>query len=451
MNLIKSIINLLKYILNIGTVEGKSSQNVSIYIVNLILLLLIVSFIIGAPSGIYNYFSSPSSDWRDSYLLELFALHSSYITISLLGLYFNSIKKYDIASGLATVGLSFVLFAYSYYASLHHLDLQSTRVALFFLPLSVAAPLAFRYRWLGIAGFMIIMTLLGIIIWKFDTRDTFNMIMGIFIVAIGMIITTRFIVQYLDGAAQELKDKNKLLLKQNELQKELINQNKLRTELLSILSHDLKGPAASFNILSKKVAFYLKKGKYKELEELGDYFELAGDKIYQDIDRLLNWTIAQKENIIVRNFESTLYGLVDEIAESIQFELKVKSIDFNSIPKDLTIITDFHILEIILKNLMLNAVKHSPPSSEISISYQSTAKGIEVSIHNLGEPIDMSFIEKAKAGKYHKSKNGHGLGLGICFSLIHFLDGELSYDVSSGTTAIVFLPTKKSDVQATIA
>ena len=54
----------------------------------------------------------------------------------------------------------------------------------------------------------------------------------------------------------------------------------------------------------------------------------------------------------------------------------------------------------------------------------------------------MKIVEIAKSGGFQRSKRGHGLGIGICFSLIGILGGSLTYESSdeTGTTATLSLP-----------
>lgn len=428
MNWIKVFSGKTQSLLGLGTIEGRASQNVTIYIVNLILLLHLSALVL---SSVFYLFKA-------DFDLEFIVRTILNAGLGFAGLFFNKQRKYDLATGISTIGL-----AISFFLFIQYYQITNSRAELIFLPLAVTAPLAFQRIWLKIFGFSFIIMLFGAVIWTTDDNENFNLLSNIFFVAFGMVMTTRFIIRYLDGASTELKENNIKLEEQNKYQKELIDQNKLRTELLGILSHDLKGPASSFNTLSKKVALLLKGGRYSELDELGEYFARAGDRVYHDIDRLLNWTIAQKDNIIVRDMESNLYILIKKIEQSVHFELNGKVLDFSKISSDILITTDFHILEIILKNLILNAIKHSPADTVITISQENTVDEVKVAIHNDGEPIDLVLIEQAKLGKYRKSKTGHGLGLGICFSLIQFLDGQLQYDISSGTTAIVTLPNKQ--------
>lgn len=433
MNHITPIVKFFKSFLDIG-VDGNQEPNhrMIIQVVNLIFVLGIISASVDSISRFLMGFRELSNYFTTT----------NFFFLCVLGLYFNYKKKFDLSTGFATAGIATLLFF-----NIHYFELYNSKAELVFFPLAVTAPLAFRNKRLGIIVFIYIALLMAELLWTMDNLANFTLIFNVLLIASGMVISTGSIIRHLTNSAKELKISNKQLQKQNIEQEELIIQNNLKTELLGILAHDLKGPASSFNLLSKKVAFLLRKENYSELEKLGDYFELAGDKIYHDIDRLLNWTIAQKENIIIRDIECSPFYLIEKITESLDFQFKNrnKTVVFeNNLPKNIALTTDNHILEIIVKNLINNAAHHIEDGGCVAITGSVSNNTFAICIYNSGEPIDDSTVEQAKAGRYRKSKDGHGLGLGICFSLIQFIDGNLSFDTKSksGTIAIVELPLK---------
>ncbi len=271
------------------------------------------------------------------------------------------------------------------------------------------------------------------------------MVFNVVITLGGMVMGFYLILSHFKKSAEKYQEQNVKLKFQNSRLETLIDQNKLKTELLGILSHDLKGPANSFNELSKKVAFLIKHERFEDLQKFGDYFESAGDKIFHDINRLLNWTISQKEYISVDSRNVFPFRLINSIKKKFALQNSYGIFELNnSIPQNLFIKSDAQIFEIILQNLLSNAVKNSIGNENINVHAEYTNDNFVLSINN-NESIDMKLVELAKVGKYQKPKNGTGLGLGICFSLVKLLDGELVYetDENIGTTVKIILPLKK--------
>jgi signal transduction histidine kinase len=104
-------------------------------------------------------------------------------------------------------------------------------------------------------------------------------------------------------------------------------------------------------------------------------------------------------------------------------------------PSPGAITTDRQLLEIILGNLLDNAIKYAAPGTPIEIRIRpdslGTARGIDISVHNLPGPVgwpDPSQLFR----KYHRApaaagQPGSGLGLYLSQQLIRRLRGRLDY------------------------
>lgn len=99
-------------------------------------------------------------------------------------------------------------------------------------------------------------------------------------------------------------------------------------------------------------------------------------------------------------------------------------------------------------NLVGNAVKYGTPSSPITISLKPEEKGIEISVHNLGKPIDaqetptlFQQFHRSKSAQ-EGSKGGWGLGLTLVKGVVDAHRGEIRVESKEGvgTTFILSLP-----------
>lgn len=434
MNLLKTIRGSFYSLLNIGIdAEHDTVGKIYIQIANTFCMCGIIMPLIGVAAQVNGEY--PSNLYA--------AIGASIISIlSSIALYFNSTKQYNKANYIILLGLSTAQFSH-----IKLFEVIPSGSEYTFLPMAMLAPFLIKNKWISLSIMSYILALFIITIngrnHSFNVSIVFNIVM----VLAGVMISLYAVINHLTAIAYEFKGYNIQLKKQNKKQEELITQNNLKTELLGILSHDLKGPANAFNKLSKKVSFLLKEENYDELEEFGTYFEHAGDKIFKEIDRLLNWTIAQKKNIIIHETELFIHRLIQGICEGLSYQVKDKSVIFeNKISNDFKITTDGHLLEIILKNLITNAANHIDHNEKVSMAMTADGEKVHIHIANPGKPISMDIVEQAKAGRYRKSEHGYGLGLGICFSLIEFLQGSIDFTSRSeqGTTATVTLPIKYS-------
>lgn len=97
--------------------------------------------------------------------------------------------------------------------------------------------------------------------------------------------------------------------------------------------------------------------------------------------------------------------------------------------------TDRQMLRIILANLIDNAMKYSPPESQIRIEVvrdsQTRGEGISIAVMNLpgiaGRPDTEKIFEKYYRSKAAYHQTGSGLGLYLAGSMAHMLGGEIAY------------------------
>jgi signal transduction histidine kinase len=103
---------------------------------------------------------------------------------------------------------------------------------------------------------------------------------------------------------------------------------------------------------------------------------------------------------------------------------------------------------LLCSNLVLNALQHSPPQSEVRMVLQPEADWVALRIEDQGDGIDSALLphvfERFSRGDPSRSRNtgGTGLGLAICKAIVDRAGGtiELQSERDRGTTAVVRLP-----------
>ena len=152
---------------------------------------------------------------------------------------------------------------------------------------------------------------------------------------------------------------------------------------------------------------------------------------------------------------AVIAGCLDKLAQRItEKEIAVKV----DLPPALIFPTDAHKLEIVVINLLANAVEFDPPGGGVAIYAAERETQLEISVTDTGPGIagaDREAIfdrfRQLDAGTT-KSHRGHGLGLSICWSLAELLGGTLDVDSQPGVGSRFVLllprPTGEFKVQA---
>jgi signal transduction histidine kinase len=204
---------------------------------------------------------------------------------------------------------------------------------------------------------------------------------------------------------------------------ELERLNRVKDKLFSVLSHDLRSPIASL----KTLVSYLQdddieKGQLKKLySQLHHQLEMSG----QVLESLLQWTKNELVETRLHLDKVVLASVADNVALQLKNAMDEKNIQFhNNLNFHLTALADKFQVEIILRNLIANAVKFTNQGGSISVAGKSNGKHIEVHVEDNGMGMHEEEIKNLfQPGKLFTNKGtnqekGTGIGLFITKEMV---------------------------------
>lgn len=230
--------------------------------------------------------------------------------------------------------------------------------------------------------------------------------------------------------------------------------DEFRDQLISIASHQLKTPitviSGNLQLLETTGSLTLEQtGIVHDLKESADNLRrvtsdlLDLSRIEQDRFKLEPKTIALDQ----------LIGVVISQVKPLAAKLNV-AIDYRDTHPDLTVTIDEQKLIQAIKNVLDNAVKYSPPKSQVIITINENPLDVTVSIQDSGIGIPKNEQGKIFA-KFFRASNaqkesGTGLGLFIAKTIVEQSGGTISFTSAEkvGTTFFITLPLAKSTAPA---
>ncbi|RAJ29582.1 signal transduction histidine kinase [Pedobacter cryoconitis] len=238
-------------------------------------------------------------------------------------------------------------------------------------------------------------------------------------------------------------NRERLLAEKRAEQLEIANQSK--NKLFSILAHDLRSPLnsiQSFLEISMEV-------EIEEEEKRSINSSLLKETKYtgQMLINLLSWSKTQMEGAIVKmlvlNLEwalETTLLLQTSLAEEKGLILN------NKLLQNLYVIADNDMLELIVRNLLNNAIKFTPPGGQITISSEVHGKECWIKIQDTGIGIDTVDFDRifslnSQSTYGTNQEKGVGLGLVLCKEFIELQEGRIWVEstLNVGTTFFVSL------------
>jgi two-component system, sensor histidine kinase and response regulator len=221
--------------------------------------------------------------------------------------------------------------------------------------------------------------------------------------------------------------------------------------IYSILAHDLKGhigvidgfagllSSDNFNSTDKQKRFTT------ELKKLSA-------STYSLMDDLLDWARSQSRNDFYNPKVIDLREMVDASVQIVNNVAQNKQIGFNyEINERYDVYGDERMLSVIIRNLLMNAVKYSFPGGKIRIEAIDRKTTIDLLIKDEGigfsreKLANLFAYGKNKPGEGTSGEIGYGFGLFVCKDFIQLNHGKISFDSreGAGTTVTVSLPKHK--------
>jgi len=248
---------------------------------------------------------------------------------------------------------------------------------------------------------------------------------------------------------QKIHDQNVNLEAQS---KQLREINQTKNKLFSILGHDLRGPVGQV----KTIVDLLLSGDLSksEFEELIQNLKKDVDSVYFTLNNTLKWSMAQMEGFRLHQKSFDLMELVNSNLALIEPQLKEKNLTVESSLGEVEdVYADRDLIDVVIRNILNNAVKFSNPGEVIQITSQTTDDQVKMCIIDNGIGMEEEQIHKILAEDYvitnslpgTKKEKGSGLGLQICKEFTRMNGGELTIESekNQGTKVCIGLPVQE--------
>lgn len=250
---------------------------------------------------------------------------------------------------------------------------------------------------------------------------------------------------------REKRNKEKSMRQTAEIQKQatmLDELNQYKDKTFSVLSHDLRGPLASFSgamdmldedELSREEFMALKPEINRQLNSLNLL-----------LDNLLNWSkshIQGEKSIVAEPID--IYKIASDNTSLAQGAATRKMVTIhNNVPEGIKALADKGQLDVVIRNLINNAIKFTGERGRITLSAKENTTAITISVADTGvgmsqEQLDKLFKVVTNNSTYGTGgEKGIGLGLLLCYEFVKANNGTIAAtsEVGKGSTFTITLP-----------
>lgn len=230
-----------------------------------------------------------------------------------------------------------------------------------------------------------------------------------------------------------------------ESEKALKEANITKDKFFSILAHDLRSPVSNLMQFSKLLEENFEELSVTEIKDYLRFISNLSGNTYNLLENLLTWSRIQLNKMSFDPVEFNLKGVVESVLQIFREAISSKNLTINlEVNNTLKPYANEKSIEVVIRNLISNAVKFTSTGGEIDIAAKVTDKEmknanlIEFSVTDSGVGIsekhlkDLFSIDSVYSTEGTEKEKGTGLGLILCKEFVEKNGGTLSVESQAG-------------------
>jgi two-component system sensor histidine kinase/response regulator len=278
----------------------------------------------------------------------------------------------------------------------------------------------------------------------------FDLTSAYIVVVIVMYYTVTYLRRNYDYEKRSALEKTSAIALQNQhitqQNQELERINSEKNKLMSIIAHDLRSPLSNIQNYLELITEYELDTTERRMVE-GDLLKVTRRTIDM-LGKLLIWSKAQMDGVNVKlgyvNLRDSLFNTI-ELEKAIALKKEIiltEEIDWN-----IRIVADNDMLQLVIRNLISNAIKFTQAGGQISFKAKRIGSECWLIIRDNG--IGMSaekqaelFSLQAQSTFGTDNEKGVGLGLLLCKEFTELQGGHIwvESNIGEGTSFFVSMP-----------
>ncbi len=219
--------------------------------------------------------------------------------------------------------------------------------------------------------------------------------------------------------------------------------NATKDKFFSIISHDLKGPLNSLTSFSGLLINHTDSLSKDEIKMLAKDLDKSLKNLFALLENLLEWSRSQTGKIEFKPEAFDIHTLLEQNKDLLTTQAQNKKITLeNGSTPEQMIYAHRNSINTVVRNLIANAIKFTPEGGKITVSSQSQADSVVVSIADTGVGMSKDVMNKLfRIDTKHTTKGtadekGTGLGLILCKEFVEKNGGHIWVESEEGKGSV---------------
>lgn len=223
----------------------------------------------------------------------------------------------------------------------------------------------------------------------------------------------------------------------------LERMNHEKTKFFSIIAHDLRAPLASIQSYMDLFRMDILSTEEKEMMDKKLTNALSGTQ--EMLDNMLSWSRAELNNGKTAMEINKLHEALNSVIITQKAASKEKKITFTAdIDTSLELFSNVHMLQLIVRNIIGNAIKFTPSEGLIELNASRYGQDCLIAVRDTGNGIPDEnkpeiFSLKAQSTYGTENEKGIGLGLFLCKEYTHAQGGKIWFESQKGEGTVFYV------------
>jgi PAS domain S-box-containing protein len=214
--------------------------------------------------------------------------------------------------------------------------------------------------------------------------------------------------------------------------------SKMKSDLLATVSHELRTPLATIKGYATLILDYFSRLNPEETKDYLKSIDMSTDRLAKLVDNLLDTSRMEAGLLKLEKSLISIMPLIKGVAVEAGVRADQHRIAVTCLGRLPRVNIDAKRIRQVLDNLIENAIKYSPPGTEISIAAEKTGNEVLISVTDRGPGIPREEITNIFERMYrieqrvYSGADGIGLGLYICQRLVESHGGRIWAESAPG-------------------
>lgn len=297
-----------------------------------------------------------------------------------------------------------------------------------------------------IFGFMGPLIIRGLLVWMFDLTQAQRQ------ATTDILVFNRDLEKVVNERTAALEQRNAEL---NRLNAELRDLDEMKSDFVALVSHELRAPLTALNG-GLELALQSSENLPPRSRAILEIMQSESNRLTDFIQTILNVSRLEAGKISINLGPVAVRPLMEQAAE-IVLAAGQRQVEWNLTPNLPPIWGDETFLETVVRNLISNADKYSPPDKPLHFCADANENTIRLSVKDHGPGINPEFSDRifTHFSRLHSGENfpqGWGLGLYLAKKLVEAQKGQIGFvspiwknDVAApGAEFFIILPIAQS-------